>query len=292
MSLASFIEQRRAPSRPAGACVLWAPDSERSVLELALGEVAETVPVATLQELADHCRRGRTQAAVLSLSHVSATDVRRLAAITQGFPGVRLVGVCMPGSNGHALTGALTLGRAGICSLLDCTVPAGFEQLRRAVHQSFDRDFLDSAAARCAEAAEATPATREFLANCFQRGAWGLADLTCFAGASTSTMLSRAHRLRMPSPKTWIVRARLVEFAYLAESPGNSINDVAAQMGASSPQGLGRFIRTHAGCGAQEFRERLSGDEACEWYIETLITPHKDQLNRLNDFARPYRRSA
>lgn len=292
MSLSSIIEQLRPRPRRLGACVVWAPASERGILELALGEVADVVPIATLQDLAEHCRSGSAQAAVLSLTQISTTDVRRLAAIAAGFPAVRLVGVCMPGSNGHALTGAHTLGRSGVTALVDCTVPAGFDRLRRAVSVSMENDFLDVAVERCSEAAEATIATREFLANCFRRGVWGINDLTCFSGSNISTVLSRAFRLQLPSPKTWVVRARLVEFASLGESPGNSLTDIAGRMGASSSQSLGRFVRTHTDTTAEQFRERMNGEQACDWYIETLIIPHKEKLNRFNELARPYRRSA
>ena len=62
-----------------------------------------------------------------------------------------------------------------------------------------------------------------------------------------STLMSRFARAGLPSPKNYLAAIRLLHAAYLFETAGLSVADVAYRLEYSSPQSFGRHLRAMLG---------------------------------------------
>jgi AraC-like DNA-binding protein len=93
-----------------------------------------------------------------------------------------------------------------------------------------------------------------------------------------STLVSRFFRARLPSPKRYLARVRLLYVAGLLETRGLSIADVVYRMEYSSPQSFGRHLRALTGLTASEYRRRVPLDRALERFREDLIDPYRAVL--------------
>src|SRR5262249_12279046 len=93
-----------------------------------------------------------------------------------------------------------------------------------------------------------------------------------------SSFMSRFFRAGLPSPKVYLVHARLVHAAFLFGSEGYSIADVAHRMEDSSPQRFGRHLGGLLGLPAGEFRRRMPFTVALARYRQTYLTPYRDRL--------------
>jgi len=90
-----------------------------------------------------------------------------------------------------------------------------------------------------------------------------------------STLMSRFARAGLPSPKNYLSAVRLLHAAYLFESAGLSVADVAYRLEYSSPQSFGRHLRAMLGVTALEFRRRYPFTVALERFIELMVEPYR-----------------
>ncbi|MDQ2673227.1 MAG: helix-turn-helix domain-containing protein [Chloroflexota bacterium] len=88
--------------------------------------------------------------------------------------------------------------------------------------------------------------------------------------------MSRFARAGLPSPKNYLSAIRLLHAAYLFESAGLSVADVAYRLEYSSPQSFGRHLRAMLGVTALEYRRRYPFPVALERFIELMVEPYHD----------------
>ena len=91
-----------------------------------------------------------------------------------------------------------------------------------------------------------------------------------------STLMSRFARAGLPSPKNYLAAIRLLHAAYLFETSGLSVADVAYRLEYSSPQSFGRHLRAMLGLTALEFRRRFPFPVALERFVELMIEPYRE----------------
>jgi AraC-like DNA-binding protein len=104
---------------------------------------------------------------------------------------------------------------------------------------------------------------------------------------TASTLMSRFFRAGVPTPKRYLAMARLVRAARLFENSGFSIANVANHLDYSSPQSLGRHVRTLLHITAGEFREQHDCASMLARFRADLITPYVDSLRVLTPLTAP-----
>ena len=80
--------------------------------------------------------------------------------------------------------------------------------------------------------------------------------------------MSRFARAGLPSPKNYLAAIRLLHAAFLFETAGLSVADVAYRLEYSSPQSFGRHLRAMLGLTALEFRRRFPFPLALERFVD------------------------
>jgi len=89
-----------------------------------------------------------------------------------------------------------------------------------------------------------------------------------------STLMSRFARAGLPSPKNYLAAVRLLHAAYLFETVGLSVADIAYRLEYSSPQSFGRHLRAMLGVTAIEFRARFPFPVALKRFMDLLVVPY------------------
>lgn len=102
-----------------------------------------------------------------------------------------------------------------------------------------------------------------------------------------STFMSRFFRAALPSPKAYLIHARLMHAAFLLQSDAYSIADVAHRLEYSSPQAFSRHLGSLLGLTAGEFRRRMPLSVIVPRYRATYLTPYLDRLARFEPFPWP-----
>ena len=82
--------------------------------------------------------------------------------------------------------------------------------------------------------------------------------------------------------------------AHLGEARGLTLQAVAEQLDASSPQAFARSVRRLTGTSPSTFRSGHTGAEMLARYVAALVTPYRDRLRAFDplgaaDPRRPYR---
>jgi AraC-like DNA-binding protein len=91
-----------------------------------------------------------------------------------------------------------------------------------------------------------------------------------------STLMSRFARAGLPSPKNYLAAIRLLHAAFLFETAGLSVADVAYRLEYSSPQSFGRHLRAMLGLTALEFRRRFPFPVALERFVALMMEPYRE----------------
>ena len=274
----------RLPDRPrVGTCITL---RERMRVDAATGAQLALTHRDTL-----HALRGDLAAGIIDAVLVSATtaDVPTLAAILRDFPGAALVGLILDTDDRRAIPAALQFGQAGASAVIDARSVGGWAALRAA----FDTCHAATAFGRHAVAslvtlpngATASPGWCRFLAAIFALQTPTGKTVASKLGVMVSTLNSRFFRAALPSPKRYLVTARLVWAAHLAESPGLSVAAIAMRLDASSPQSFGRTVRTCAGMTAATFLASVDGEAMLERYRVALIDPYARRLDGFDPLA-------
>jgi AraC-like DNA-binding protein len=98
-------------------------------------------------------------------------------------------------------------------------------------------------------------------------------------GMSLKTLYSRFRRAGLPSPKRYVIVARIVRAASLARNRFLSCADIARQSGFSSPQAFSRAIRTYLGVRMTQWRASVMAEGAAEkWFIGSYLSAWHTQL--------------
>ena len=162
----------------------------------------------------------------------------------------------------------LRLGASGVRQVVDVTSPAGWSRLRQVVGQPATRAVARIQQPILESVAEAPPDARLFL-EAMIRLAPDVPTVTALAAQLSvrpSTLMSRFARAGLPSPKNYLAAVRLLHAAFLFETSGLSVADVAYRLEYSSPQSFGRHLRAMLGLTAMEFRRRFPFPIPFGWY--------------------------
>lgn len=231
--------------------------------------------------------RERTVDAVLVSVHRCPPEqveaVRHLVREFPGIPTVALVSQHDPG----ATEMLLRLGASGVRQVVDVTSPTGWNRLRAVVGQPATRAVARIQAPILAALADTPPDARLFL-EALIRLAPDTATVTALAErlhVRPSTLMSRFARAGLPSPKNYLAAVRLLHAAYLFETAGLSVADVAYRLEYSSPQSFGRHLRAMLGITAIEFRRRFPFPLALERFVGLMVDPYRDIWRRFHPVA-------
>jgi AraC-like DNA-binding protein len=219
-------------------------------------------------------------AVFLSPSYVAQEELRGVADLVEGFPGVPTVALI----SRHDATSScrlLQLGAHGVRRLVDLNGRHGWRQLRDLMTHP-----TSPTAASILE--RLVPALGDPSIDC--RGLFEImvrvapttttvVSLAEQVRVSSSTFVSRFLRARLPSPKKYLVRVRLLYAARLMEVPGLSLADVAYRLQYSSPQSFGRHLRAVLGITASEFRARYRFETSLEEFLGRLIVPFRSRFS-------------
>jgi AraC-like DNA-binding protein len=269
---------------PVVATVLEPPHRQR--IDAAAHGQFRSVHAETVRQALHAVRERPVHAVLLSPGVVTPNQLPGVVSLVQGFPGVRTVAL-LAGHDPAASERLLDLGACGVRRVVDLRARAGWQQLRRLV-----ADAASPAAARILARVvpalgEATPECRRFFEFLVRLAPTvpTVRGLARRLGVGPSTLMSRFFRADVPSPKRYLGAVRLTYAAGLLESPGLSIADVAYRLEYSSPQSMGRHLRTVLGMTAGEFRRRVSFESALDDLVARLIVPHRGQLRTFRPLA-------
>jgi AraC-like DNA-binding protein len=281
---------RFAPTTDANVST-WLTRRERQRVDAARDPRLVTVHRDDLRSVRDDLAEGRGDAAVISAALLRPVEVPGLAALVRGFPGSPVVALVSDADESQALASALLFGRAGVQSLIDCRTADGWNRLREAlsaeqVPDAFMRDALATVLADIAGSTdEVTEGCARFFAAVFAPRVASSKEIAGRLGIHATTLASRFYRAGLPSPKRFVSHARLLWAAHFAELCGASHSAIAHRVGASSPQSLGRTIRTLTGMSAGQFRRALDANGVLAWFRESLVLPHRVTLRDFDPLA-------
>lgn len=214
-----------------------------------------------------------------------ADAVRRLVASFPGLPAVALLSRHDP-ANAGAL---LRLGASGVREVIDVTAPTGWARLRRLVSEPATRPAARILAPLMDRLAEAPPDARIFMEALVRLAPTTptVRGIARVFSVQPSTLMSRFLRARLPSAKRYLAAVRLLYAAQYMENDGLSITDVAYRLDFSTPQSLGRHLRTLLGITSTEFRRRFPFPAAQERFLGVMVDPYRDRWRTFHPLIKP-----
>lgn len=270
-------------SRTVAALVL---PSERCRIEAAGLGCFSVAPGDSLEDAARAARDGVLDALFVSVHRCGEAELPRVAHFVNEFPNVPAVALI---SRAEALTPdrVLRLGASGVRSVVDVSLPSGWQRLRELVREPSSPVAASVMAELDDELGEAPPDCRLFFEVLVRRSGdvITVGSLCTTLRVVPSTLMSRFFRANLPSPRTYLAHARLLHAAWLFRSEGLTIGDVACRLGFSSAQCLGRHLRALLGLTAGEFRRRFPFPVALARFRGQLITPYRDRLLTFHPFG-------
>ena len=222
-------------------------------------------------------RERAVDAVLVSVHRCPPEQVEAVSHLVREFPGIPTVALVSQHDPGATET-LLRLGASGVRQVVDVTSPAGWNRLRLVVGQPATRAVARIQAPILAALGDAPPDARLFL-EALIRLAPDTPTVTALAErlyVRPSTLMSRFARAGLPSPKNYLAAVRLLHAAYLFQTAGLSVADVAYRLEYSSPQSFGRHLRAMLGITAVEFRRRFPFAVALERFVELMIDPYRD----------------
>jgi AraC-like DNA-binding protein len=217
--------------------------------------------------------------------------VTRIASIVRDFPRVTTVAL-LTDAGDEAPSAVLALGRSGIRTLIDARRPAAWHQLRDAVSQSTDATAeleMNAVQQISADLPDAPSDCRRFFALLFTAPVTvtTVEALSRALDVAPTTLVSRFARRALPSPKTYLVGARITRAAAILEDPAVSVAAAATSLEYSSPQSFGRHLLARLGVTPTEFRETYDAARMLERFRCELVLPHAAALRTFAPLAPP-----
>ncbi len=247
----------------------------RPQIDTATGEAITKVHVSSVREAAIAVREYAPRTLLLSPALMSDQGLPRLARLIVSSPGVSAVALVGAGS-GRVEETLLHLGACGVRRAIALTGENVWPKLRALIGDGAlqcDPVIL----ARFLEALDGASAETK----CFFIGLVRAAPTTSTVrelaremNVEASTLMSRFHRVSLPSPKLYLTMARLTYAASLLAEPAVSIASVSHHLRFSSPQSFSRHVRGTLGVTTGEFRREVTTLSAIEHFIAKLIVPH------------------
>ena len=209
-------------------------------------------------------RERAVDAVLLSVHRCPPEQVERWRHLVHEFPGIPTVALVSQ-HDPSSTEMLLRLGASGVQQVVDVTRLRGGIGCGRSSASPPPGRWRGSRPILTA-LAEAPPDARLFV-EAMIRLAPDTPTVTALAErlyVRPSTLMSRFARAGLPSPKNYLSAVRLLHAAYLFESAGLSVADVAYRLEYSSPQSFGRHLRAMLGVTALEFRRRYPFPVALE----------------------------
>jgi AraC-like DNA-binding protein len=220
-------------------------------------------------------RERAVDAVLLSVHRCPLEQVEAVRHLVHDFPGIPTVALVSQ-HDPSATEMLLRLGASGVQQVVDVTSPTGWNRLRQVVGQPATRAVARIQSPILTALAQA-PADARLFVEAMIRLAPDTPTVTALAErlyVRPSTLMSRFARAGLPSPKNYLSAVRLLHAAYLFESDGLSVADVAYRLEYSSPQSFGRHLRAMLGVTALEFRRRYPFPLALERFIAVMVEPY------------------
>ena len=266
---------------------------ERPRVDAAGEGLYQTIHRDSIVDALEDLKHGRVGAVLLGVVRCGRQMDRRVAAVVREFPTVPTVALL--GNEPPSAEALLRIGNAGITRVVDVRVPAGWSQLRRILASEATRAADRVALARIREELTPLPEDTWLFFEALFRTAERNGTVTALSlemQVLPSTLMSRFFRAKLPPPKRYLAYARLLYAARLFEDTGHSVTDVANALDFSSPQSFGRHIHTFLGIHAGEFRRLFTSERMLERFIDEMVLPYREALQRLRALAvRPGMRS-
>lgn len=248
----------------------------------AIGSFA-TVHTSSVSEALRAAHNYSARAVLLSPTMLARHQLPDVGRLVVRCPGVMMVAVVSE----HASVASerlLDLGACGVQRVLDVTARDGWSSVCALVAEPGGDTAALILGTVITVLAEATAETKRFFAALI-RSAATVSTAAAFArtlGIQPSTLTSRFFRVRLPSPKQYLSETRLLYVSAFLETAGASIADVAHRLEYSSPQSLGRIVRTVMGMPASEFRREYSFAAMLDQYLSRLIVPYRKTFLRFD----------
>ena len=253
--------------------------AERTRLEAAGHGCFVALHGESLDDAATAVRRGAAEALFLSVHRCAEADLPRVARFVREFPHIPAVALISKADT-RVPDRVLRLGATGVRAVVDVSASGGWQRLRDLLREPASPAVASIMAVIDADLEGVPPDCRLFFELVVRRAPYTgtVLQLARALRAVPSTLMARFYRAGLPSPKAYLQHARLVHAAWLFQSEGYSIADVAHRLDYSSPQSLGRHLRALLGLTAGEFRRRLPFKLALQRYRQTYIVPYRDRL--------------
>ena len=261
------------------------PAPERPRLDAVGDGCFNTLHAESLREALYVARRRRVDAMIISVHRCHGEALPTVARFVREFPAIPAVAL-VSRHDREATETLLRLGATGVRNAVDCTEPDGWRRLRDMV----GHPASPVAARILAQLVPALDPPSEQARAFFEAIAKLAPALSTVRGLARhlrvrpSTLMSRFHRARLPSPKSYLAGMRLLHAAFLFQNPGLAVSDVAYRLDYSSPQSFGRHLRAVLGVTASEFRRRFPFDIALARYVDLLIAPYREALRSFHPF--------
>lgn len=252
---------------------------ERPRLDAAAGGRFTTIHADTIPEAIRAVRERPVAAVLLSASYMPREEVPSVARLVRNFPTVRTVAV-VSRHDARVSERLLELGASGVRTMVDLSQRDGWVHLR----DQLTHPTSPTEARVLGRLMPVLGETPEDCRICFESMIRLAPSVATVRGLCRhyrlppSTLVSRFYRARLPSPKRYLARIRLLYVAGLLETRGLTIADVVYRMEYSSPQSFGRHLRALAGLTASEFRRRVPLGRAIELFREQMLDPFRAVL--------------
>jgi len=256
--------------------------ADRSRLDAAAQGRFRPLHADSVREVIRVVREGPINAVLLSAGRMDRSELQGVPKLVYGFPGVPTVAV-VSGHSADATARLLDLGACGVRRILDLNNRAGWQELRALLGDP-TTGVACAILARVMPELDGVPLQCRTFFEATIRAAPSITTVRALAqrlGVSSSTLMSKFFRARLPSPKRYLAAIRLLYAAALLAAPGLSIADVAYRLEFSSPQSFGRHLRSVLGITAVDFRCRVGFDAALEEFVARLIVPYRGSLRAL-----------
>ena len=271
-------------SSPTVAAVLT--PGERSRVDAAGSGLFAVLHRDSIPDAVRAVRERPVDAVLLSVHRCSPDQMDLLGHLVREFPSIPTVALVSQHDPG-AIEMLLRLGASGVRQVVDVTSPAGWGRLRQVVGRPATRAVSRIQQPILEAIAEAPPDARLFV-EAMIRLAPEVPTVTALAqqlSVRPSTLMSRFARAGLPSPKNYLAAIRLLHAAFLFETSGLSVADVAYRLEYSSPQSFGRHLRAMLGLTAVEFRHRFPFPVALDRFVALLMEPYRETWRSFHPLA-------
>jgi AraC-like DNA-binding protein len=249
--------------------------SERQRVDAAGNGLFSLLHRDSLRDALRVVRERPVDAVLLSVHRCTPDHADELRQLVHQFPGVATVAL-VSGAEPAPAEALLRLGASGVRQVVDVSSPTGWSQLRQVVAQPASRAVARIQGAILGELPDAPSDARLFLETMIRLAPRTVTvrQLAAVLKVCPSTLMSRFQRAVLPSPKNYLAAIRLLHAAWLFETRGFSVADVAYRLEYSSPQSFGRHLRTMLGFTSSEFRSRFPFPVATERFLDLMIRPY------------------